>query len=91
MNVNTIIFVLGIAIFVAVFLLAGSDLNLILFACTWISLIFVVALLVWQVVGHRRTSRYLQMLREEIKWNRRARERSRTAHMREVNQKERDE
>ena len=67
MNVNTIIFALGIAIFVADFLLANSGLNLILFACTCISLIFFVALLVWQVVGHRRTSRYLQMLREEIK------------------------
>lgn len=78
MNVNTIIFVLGIAIFVAVFLLANSGLNLILFACTCISLIFVVALLVRQVVEHRRTSRYLQMLRKEIEWNRCAREKSRT-------------
>lgn len=67
MNVNAIIFVLGIAIFVAVFLLANSGLNLILFVCTCISLVFVVALLVWQVVEHRRTSHYLQMLRQEIK------------------------
>ena len=73
MSPNTIIFVLGMAICVAVSLLANSGLNFILFACTCISLISVVGLLVWELVRHRRTSHDLKMLREEIRLNRRVR------------------
>ena len=75
MSPNTIIFVLGMAICVAVSLLVNSGLNFILFACTCISLISVVGLLVWELVRHRRTSHDLKMLREEIKRSRRARRR----------------
>lgn len=73
MHLDTIVFVLGMTICVTFFLLANSDLNFILFVCTCIFLIFVVALLVWELVIHRRTSHDLKMLREEIKRSRRAR------------------
>jgi hypothetical protein len=73
LSLNTIVFVLGMTICVAVFLLANSGLNLILFACTCISLVFVVGSLVWELVMYRRTSHDLKMLREEIRLNRRVR------------------
>ena len=47
--------------------------SLILFVCTCVSLIFVVALLVWELVMYRRTSHGLEMLREEVKRNRHVR------------------
>jgi uncharacterized membrane protein len=51
--------------------------------------VFLAGLLIFWIVRHRQTGHDLEMLREEIERNRLAREKSRTPHVREADQKER--